>query len=116
MLKEKWPATQRRFINAIARASGAPRLVELSHSVVEAGVFEANAGCALVLANFTYAPISRLEIGLPVKKRPKQVRSLEKGLLEFKTEGAPSNLARQGYKQVIHCAVELGLDDILLFE
>ena len=51
-LKEKWPAAQRRFINLIAQGSGAPRLVELSHPAVEAGVFESSEGAVLVLANF----------------------------------------------------------------
>lgn len=67
---EKWPACRRWFINTAARASGAPRLVELSPPVVEAGVFESPEGAALVLANFTYQRISRLGIGLPVKRAP----------------------------------------------
>lgn len=115
-LKEKWPAAQRRFINAVARNSGAPRLVELSTPVVEAGVFEAPAGAALVLANFTYQQIPRLEIRLPVKQTPKRVRSLEMGAVAFTTERAPANLARQGYRRVVCCAVELALNDIVLFE
>ncbi|MGA2863987.1 MAG: hypothetical protein ABSF95_05820 [Verrucomicrobiota bacterium] len=86
---EKWPARRRWFINTVARASGAPRLVELSHPVVEAGVFESPEGAALLLANFTYQRISRLGIGLPVKRAPQKVRSLEKGPLEFTLEPAP---------------------------
>jgi hypothetical protein len=115
-LEEKWPVRQRRFINAAASASGAPRLVELSHPVVESGVFESPQGAALVLANFTYQRISRLGIGLPVKKAPQRVRSLEKGPLEFTIEAAPSNVAAEGYESVVRCAVELGLNDVLLFE
>jgi hypothetical protein len=115
-LKEKWPAAQRRFINSTAHASGAPRLVELSHAVVEAGVFEAPAGVALVLANFTYDPIPQLEMRLPVRRVPTRVRSLEKGPLPFRTERAPRALAAQGYTRVVRCTVALGLDDILLFE
>jgi hypothetical protein len=56
-LAEKWLATQRTFINSASVSSGAPRLVELSEAVVEAGVFDAPAGTALVLANFAYEPI-----------------------------------------------------------
>jgi hypothetical protein len=104
-LKEQWPVSQRQFINSIARASGAPRLVELSHPVVEAGVYESPRGVALVLANFTYQPIPRLEIRLPVKRAPHHVRSLEKGPLPFKLE-----------RSTVVCSVELGLNDILLFE
>jgi hypothetical protein len=115
-LKEKWPAAQRRFINTVARASGAPRLVELSDPVVEAGVFESPAGAALVLANFTYERIPRLEIRLPVKQAPKGVRSLEKGALKFELERAPRRVAAQGYGRVVHCTVDLGLNDVVLFE
>jgi hypothetical protein len=115
-LKEKWPDVQRRFINSAARASGAPRLVELSQAVVEAGVFESPDGAALILANFTYDPIPRLEIGLSVKRAPKQVRSLEKGPLPFKTERSPRAVAAQGYPRIVRCAVPLGLNDVLLFE
>lgn len=115
-LKERWPVAQRRFLNSTARASGAPRLVELSHPVVEAGVFDAPAGSALVLANFTYEPIPELQIRLPVKQAPRRVRSLEKGPLAFTTEPAPPPLAAQGYRQVVRCAVQLGLNDLVLFE
>lgn len=115
-LKEKWPALQRRFINAVARASGAPRLVELSHPLVEAGVFDSPAGAALVLANFTYTPIKRLEIRLPVKKTPQHVRSLEKGPLKFTIERPSSALKEQGYRGVACCALELGLNDMVLVE
>jgi hypothetical protein len=115
-LKEEWPAAQRWFINSVARGSGAPRLVELSEPVVEAGVFESKDGAALVLANFTYEKIPHLEIRLPVKKNPRTVKSTEKGMLPFTTERAPSNVRSQGYSRVVKCAVALGLNDIILFE
>ena len=41
---------------------GVCRLVELSHPVVEAGIFVSPKGTALVLANFTYEPIQGLEV------------------------------------------------------
>src|SRR6185436_5193350 len=81
-LKEKWPIIKRRFINAVARNCGAPRVVELSEPVVEAGVFESSSGAALVLANFTYKRIPRLEMGFPAPRSPKRVRSLERGNLK----------------------------------
>jgi len=115
-LKERWPDAQRRFINSVARASGAPRLVELSHPVVEAGVYESSRGVALTLANFAYAPIPRLEIRLPVKRAPDRVHSVEKGPLQFTIERATPRLARQGYPRITVCTVELGLNDIVLFE
>ena len=95
-LKEKWPARQRAFINSVARASGAPRLVELSHPVVEAGVFESANGLALILANFTYEHIPRLVIGLAVKQVPRQVKSVEKGVLPFTMEPASPRLEGRG--------------------
>ena len=115
-LKERWPVAQRRFINGVARGSGAPRLVELSHPVVEAGVFETAGGAALVLANFTYEPIRQLEIRLPMKRTPKRVRSLEKGPLTFSVERAPRNVAAQGNGRIVRCSVDLGLNDVVLFE
>ncbi|HAK93744.1 MAG TPA: hypothetical protein DCM87_01725, partial [Planctomycetes bacterium] len=115
-LREKWPAAQRNFIASVARESGAPRLVELSHPVVEAGVFESAQGAALVLANFTYEPIPRLEIRMPLKAPPARVRSLVRGPLEFTTEQSGDALAARGYGLVARCAVALGLEDIVLFE
>jgi len=115
-LKERWPQPQRQFINTTARVSGAPRLVELSHPVVEAGVFDSPAGTALVLANFTYEPIPHLEVRLPMKRLPRQVRSLEKGVLKFTSERAARRLASEGYEQIVHCSVALGLNDIVLLE
>jgi hypothetical protein len=111
-LKEQWPADLRRFINGQARQSGAPRLVELSHPVVEAGVYDAEEGTALVLANFAYEPIRRLEISLSMPRPAKSVRSLAKGALAFdQKETEPKD--RHAYR--VTCTVELGLNDIVLF-
>jgi len=121
-LKEKWPAAQRAFINRAARESGAPRLVELSHPVVEAGVFDASpetaspAVTALVLANFTYEPIPSLRICLRVKRPIQSVRSVSKGPLPFTRAEPGADEARAGYKAVVQCEVSLGLNDIILFE
>ena len=53
-LKEQYPPAQRRILTGLAAARGVTRLVELSEPVVEAGVYDAPAGTALVLANCTY--------------------------------------------------------------
>jgi len=110
-LREKWPAEIRRRINQAAEQRGAKRLVELSHGVVEAGVYDAPAGTALVLANFTYEPIPALKIRLPVPRPIKQVRSLERGPLPFSVE----EVAGTG-DRVVACELSLGLTDIVLFE
>lgn len=115
-LKEKWPAAQRSFINAAARSGGATRRVELSHPVVEAGVFEAASGAALVLANFTYEPVKGLAVRLPVAAPPAQVRSMERGPLAFRVEKAPPELRTEGYRHVVVCSVDLGISDVLVFE
>lgn len=115
-LKERWPAAQREFINATARAGGAPRLVELSHPVVEAGVYDTPAGSALVLANFTYERIPRLEIRLPVRDVPRHVRSMERGPLRFRVEDAPAAGAARGFPKLVACTLDLGLNDIVVFE
>ncbi len=115
-LKEKWPAAQRAFINAPARASGAMRLVELSQPVVEAGVYDAPGGTALVLANFTYEPIAGLQIRLPVRQAVTQVRSVTKGPLEFTIEPLGPQATPAGYRAFVRCTLDLGLSDIVLFE
>ncbi len=112
-LKEKWPGDIRRMINLQASLSRASRLVELSHPVIEAGVYDADAGTALVLANFTYEPIHKLEVALRTPKRIKSVRSVSKGRIAFSQEKAG---AAGGNAHQVKCEVELGLNDILLFE
>jgi len=113
-LKEKWPAAQRDFINRTA--SAVPRLVELSHPVVEAGVFDAAAGSALVLANFTYDPVTNLVVRLPMKGPPEAIRSMAGGKLDFTVEPAAPDLRAEGYRSVARCCVSLGWSDILVFE
>ena len=111
-LKETWPKPHRRTINAWAHRAGAPRLVELSHPVVEAGVYDADGGTALVLANFIYEPIEHLDIALPVSRRIRSVRSVAQGNLRFTEEGNTDGT----YRWKIKCRVDLGLTDVLLFE
>ena len=115
-LKETYPSVQRQFINARARSSGAPRLVQLSHPVVEAGVYDAPKGTALVLANFTYQPIPELSVVLPLPKRPKTVRSLTHGAREFAVEPLSAELHAPAFQYQVRFALPLGLNDIVLVE
>ena len=112
-LKERWPADRRALINATARRRGVRRLVELSHPVVEAGVYDAPAGTALVLANFTYEPIASLRVRLAVARPVRSVRSVERGKLTFRTErqGPPD-----GARHVVSFALPLGLNDVVLLD
>ncbi len=111
-LQEKWPAEIRSLINRNARQRGAQRLVELSHAVVEAGVYDAPGGTALVLANFTYEPIRELRIRLSVPRPVNRVRSLERGPLQFSAEKTSED-AGGG---VVSCVLDCGVSDIVLFE
>ena len=113
-LKEQYPPTQRRVINALAAAAGAARLVELSHPVVEAGVYDADAGTALVLANFTYKPIDRLAVRLAVPRRIASVRSAENGPVTFSLVQAPKTVRDSGYPFLAVFTTRLGLSDILV--
>ena len=115
-LKEHYPAAQRRLINALARARGAAPLVELSHPVVEAGVYDAPAGTAVVLANFTYEPIADLRVRLPVAREVKTVRSVEDGPLRFAVEEAPEVFRKAGFGSLVVFKTRLGLNDIILAE
>jgi hypothetical protein len=115
-LEERYPAPQRHFISAVARAAGATRLVELSEAVVEAGVFDAPHGTALVLANFTYRPIETLSARVPVARPVHRVRSLQAGDVSFALEDAAPALRAQGYGKVAVFALPLGVNDIVLLE
>jgi hypothetical protein len=115
-LRERYPAGQRRLINAIAMARGATRLVELSEAVVEAGVFDAPQGTALVLANFTYRPIEMLTARVPVAREVHRVRSVQAGDVRFSLEDASPALRSQGYEKVAVFALTLGVNDIVLLD
>ena len=115
-LKERYPLAQRRLLTGVVAARGVMRLVELSHPVVEAGVYDAPAGTALVLANFTYRPIQALTVRVPIAKPIKVVRSVEHGPLLFSREEASPAFRRQGYDSVAVFITRLGLNDIFLLE
>jgi hypothetical protein len=115
-LKERYPPAQRRILTGLAGARGVPRLVELSHPVVEAGVYDAPSGTALILANFTYSPIKALTVRLPMARSLRGIRSLEYGPVRFSAEPASQALRRQGYGSVAVFTTQLGLNDIILLE
>jgi hypothetical protein len=115
-LKERYPPVQRRVLTGLAASRGVARLVELSHPVVEAGLYDAPAGTALVLANFTYRPIERLTVRVPLAKPVQVVRSVDHGRLEFTAEPASPALRGQGYGSVAVFTTRLGLNDIILFQ
>ena len=100
----------------MAAARGVMRLVELSHPVVEAGVYDAPAGTALILANFTYRPIEALTVRVPMVKPVKVVRSIEHGPISFIEERASPALRVQGYAAVAVFMTRLALNDIILLE
>ena len=115
-LAEKYPALHRDILDRWAMASGAPRLVELSEKIVEAGLYDSPKGSALVLANFTYRPIEKLSVSLPVRKSIHQVRSVEAGSIPFQQEKATPTQQQAGFPFVIRFQMKLGLNDIVLLE
>ena len=115
-LAEKYPAKERGIINAVADRRGVPRLVELSYPVVEAGVCDTPDATALVLANFTYEPIEKLVVRLPITARAKSIRSVENGPLDFSLEKSPERYADAGFQWMAVFNLELGLNDIVLVE
>jgi hypothetical protein len=115
-LKEKYPAVQRSAINSWACAAGTSPLVELSHPVVEAGIYDSDRGAALVLGNFTYEPIEALTVKLPLPRNVRVLHSVEKGELKFSTEPASKALRDAGFAHVVTFTVPLGLNDIVLAE
>jgi len=115
-LKEQYPSGLRRVINGWVAARGVARLVELSEPVVEAGVYDAEKGTALTLANFTYKTIEKLTVRLPLARPVKSVRSAEDGELKFALEAASPAHRALGYPHAAVFTMKLGLNDIILLE
>jgi hypothetical protein len=115
-LKEKWPAEHRRFINATAKAAGALPQIELSHAVVEAGVYEGPRGVAIVLANFTYEQIEKLTLALPVRSKVTRIHTADNPGAEipFVTQAATPAQRAEGFSGVAKFSIPLGLDQIVL--
>jgi len=115
-LRERYPPVQRRVLTGLAASRGVAPLVEVSHPVVEAGLYDAPAGTALVLANFTYRPIDGLTVRVPLAKPVRAVRSVEHGPLPFSEELASAALRGHAYNSVAVFTTRLGLNDIILLE
>jgi hypothetical protein len=115
-LAEKWPAKQREAITHFAKDAGAAPLVKLSEPVIEAGIYEAPTGAALVLANFTYQPLSSLQVELPMRGDVKSVKSLEHGQLQFETAEASPVWQKDGFNKVVRFSLQLGDDDLVVLE
>jgi hypothetical protein len=88
-------------------------LADLSHAVVECGVYDAPQGTALVLANFTYEPIEQLTVRLPLPRPVKAVRSVEHGPLKFTIEKRPDH---PGYPFLATFKLPLRLSDVVLLQ
>jgi hypothetical protein len=115
-LTEKWPANERQALTRFANEAGADRLVKLSEPVVEAGIYEAPTGTALILANFTYKPVSALKVEIPMRDEVAKVKSLEHGALKFETGPATTSQQADGYRQLVKFTMPLGDDDLIVFE
>jgi hypothetical protein len=115
-LKEKWPTEHRRFINAAAQAAGALPQVELSHPVVEAGVFEGPEGVALVLANFTYEKIEKLTVDLAVRRPISQIYAADdpQTAIPFTFGPCIHRQRDEGFTGVVRFEIPLELDQIVL--
>ncbi len=103
-LKEQWPAAHRAFINATAQETGVSRPVQLSHPVVEAGLYVRGKTAAVVLANFTHKPIDDLRIAVSLPFQPRRVESCESAPLEHTWEDGNARLT-----------LPLGISDIVIF-
>jgi hypothetical protein len=115
-LSERWPVAQRKVMTEYAAAAGVAPLVRLSQPVVEAGMYEADGGTALVLANFTYQPIPSLEIEMPIRNPVSVVTSLEHGNIPFQTVAASKAWRSDGFKKAIRFRMPLGVDDLVLLK
>jgi hypothetical protein len=103
-LAEKWPASWRARMLTDVAARVEPAVV-LSDAVVEAGLYDHPAGAALVLANFTYTDIEKLQVTCAVGFEVGSVASAERGELPFSQDGAR-----------VSFTVALGISDIVCIE
>ncbi|MGC8805357.1 MAG: hypothetical protein ACP5QD_05435, partial [Candidatus Ratteibacteria bacterium] len=107
-LKEKWQDNIRKWVLGEIIKNG-KKLVDISHPVVEAGVYDSQNGTCLVLANFTYQPIENLNVVIDVPKKPLRVTSCESGILKF-------NAKPFGKGHRVDFSMPLGINDIVMIE
>jgi hypothetical protein len=115
-LAEKWPSGFRQLLTQFAREAKASRLVELSEPVVEAGVYDAAEGTALVLANFTYKPVANLNVEIPVHRPVTTVISLAHGSIPFETVRPSALWKTDGYNSACRFTIPLDLDDLIIIK
>jgi hypothetical protein len=115
-LAEKWPPAFRRLLTQFAAEANAPRLVELSEPVVEAGAYDSPEGTALILVNFTYQPISSLRIEIPASRAVTAVTSCRQGSVPFENVLPTTAWKNDGYKSTCRFAVPLDLDDVIVLK
>jgi len=63
-LEEKWPASPRKLIQAALDAAHVTPIAQCDHPVVETSLLSGSKGSVLLLANYTYQPITNLTIDL----------------------------------------------------
>lgn len=110
-LAEKWSPEIRALIAGSARSLSRP--VALSEPVVEAGVYDSPRGTALVLANFTYERIPALGARLPLPRRPRSVRSAERGEIAFEVAERPGD---RDFPWEARFRLDLDWNDVVLAE
>jgi len=115
-LAERWPEKYRTLLTDYAADAGALPLAKLSKPVVEAGVYDAPGGTALVLANFTYEPDEALTVEIPVASEVSRVTSLVHGDLRFESEPVNKTQRRAGYSRLVKFQLPLGIDDLVLLK
>jgi hypothetical protein len=111
-LAEKWPEDLRRFINRTADLRGVSRLVDLSHPVVEAGLYDSPKATCLVLANFTYETIDELKVRLRLPQSCRTVQSIESGKLPFSCRKLADG---RSYPFIVEVSQPLRRNDMVLF-
>ncbi|MCX7705417.1 MAG: beta-galactosidase [bacterium] len=83
----QYPQAYRDFICKPVLESGIDLPVKCSHALIDAVVMDADKGSVLVLANYTFQPIEKLEIGIMPLKQISKVESVHHGLLKYSRKG-----------------------------
>jgi Beta-galactosidase trimerisation domain len=112
-LAEKWQTKQRLIINAAAHLKSKP-LIKCSEPVVEAGIFDAPSGTALILANFNYSKLSNVAIEISLKKPLKRIESMEGS--KIKNLVSTFDPKNEEYPYTIRFNLNLNLNDIILLK
>jgi len=76
-LSEHWPAAPRKLISLALEAGKVQPVAKASEPVVETSLLTGPAGSALVLANYTYAPVKQLTVDVKVAHQVARAVSTE---------------------------------------